>query len=201
MAEQKKPVGWATVVIIIGFIVYEAATIVFQFSLLIMGDLIEIGFDLLFILLLVFFYDVDALILLIELIPFVDLIPLFVIYMIIKVSTADIRRKPLISMEFGLFKGDKGEAQRFDATDENAYPLGDITEEEKIYQATSEEEICVICMRLLQDGDEVITCVNGHLVHVRHVRPWTESMDREFCPVCRVKYPRVLISKTYRKLE
>ena len=201
MAEQKKPVGWATVVVIIGFILYEAATIVFQFSLLIMGDLIEIGFDLLFILLLVFFYDVDALILLIELIPFVDLIPLFVIYMIIKVSTADIRRKPLISMEFGLFKGDKGEEQRFDATDENAHPLGDITEEEKIYQATSEEEVCVICMQFLQDGDEVITCVEGHLAHVRHIRPWTESMDREFCPVCRVKYPRVLISKTYRKLE
>ncbi|NVM31149.1 MAG: E3 ubiquitin protein ligase [Candidatus Helarchaeota archaeon] len=201
MAEQKKPVGWATVAVIIGFIVYEAATIVFQFSLLIMGDLIEIGFDLLFILLLVFFYDVDALILLIELIPFVDLIPLFVIYMIIKVSTADEPRKPLISMEFGLFKGDKGEEQRFDATDENAHPLGDITEEEKIYQATSEEEVCVICMQLVQDGDEVITCVNGHLVHVRHIRPWTESMDREFCPVCRVKYPRVLISKTYRKLE
>ena len=193
---DKNQTGWATTVVIILFVIYEVFTIVFQFLFLFTGDLIELGFDLLFILLLVFFYDVDALILLIELIPFVDIIPLFAIYMIMKVATANIPRKPLINMKFNFFKLGKEESQQSRGSEIEASYV--VTEEDKIYQAESNEEVCVICMRTLQDGDEVVTCRNGHLAHVTHIQPWTESMDREICPMCRIRYPKVLISKTYR---
>ena len=52
-----------------------------------------------------------------------------------------------------------------------------------------------------RDGDEIVTCKNKHPVHISHIKPWTEAMDKEFCPVCRVKYPKVLISKTYQRRE
>ena len=104
---DEKKAGWVTIAVLIGFIIYEAITIVLQFVLFFTSDLIEIGFDIVFIMLLVFFYDIDALILLIELIPFVDLIPLFVIYMIAQLATIDQKRKPLIAFDW--FKWGEGE--------------------------------------------------------------------------------------------
>lgn len=186
MTEQKQ-ISWANVIIILVFIVYETITILFQFVFLLAGDLIEMGFDIIFIIGLVLFYDIDALILLIELIPFVDIIPLFVIYMILKISTTDVARKPLILMDFNLFK-----EKSLKTT-----PMGDTASSslQKVYQAEDADEVCVICMQQLYDGDEVITCSNGHLAHIHHIEPWTAS--REFCPMCRVPYPKVLISKTY----
>lgn len=194
---EKKQTGWATIVVIILFVVYEVFTMVFQFWFLFAGDLIELGFDLLFIALLVFFYDVDALILLIELIPFVDIIPLFVIYMIIKISTTDVPRRPLVDMKFGWFDWGNENSQEARIAG-GGTPLM-ITEEDKVYYADTNAEVCTICMQPLRDGDEVVTCKNNHPVHITHIQPWTEVMDKEFCPVCRVKYPKVLISKTYQR--
>ena len=194
---EKPKTGWATITVIIGFLIYEIATMVFQFMFLVMGDLIEMGLDILFILILVFFYDVDALILLIELIPFVDIIPLFVIYMIVKISTTEEGRNPLINMSFPFFTGDESDSLQDTLEDTDEIRYEKISSGDKIYYAETGEEVCVICMQELEDGDEIITCENDHLAHVRHIKPWTEN--REFCPICRVKYPRVLISKTYRK--
>lgn len=187
---KKREIGRATLAVIIGFTIYEIITAVLQFILLIRGDLLEIGFDLLFILLLVLYYDIDALVLLIELIPFIDIIPLFIIYMLYKISTADRPRKPLLDLLFAASgSGKAGPTEKWDVPGEK----------DKIYYGTSEDEPCVICMQSLQDQDEVITCENGHLAHVKHIQPWTEAMDRGYCPVCLTKYPRVLISKTYKK--
>ncbi len=194
---EKPQTGWAIIAVIIGFLVYEIATMVFQFTFFIMGDLIEMGLDLLFILILIFFYDVDALILLIELIPFVDLIPLFVIYMIVKISAVNEPRNPLISMEFPFFKRKPSDSQSNSTDENNEEGYAEVSPGDKIYYAVTNEEVCVICMQELQDGEEIITCENDHLAHVRHIKPWTER--REFCPICRVIYPRVLISKTFRK--
>ncbi|MDD1778743.1 MAG: hypothetical protein LUQ65_11310 [Candidatus Helarchaeota archaeon] len=187
---KKREIGRATLGVIIGFTIYEIVTAVLQFILLVRGDLLEIGFDLLFILLLVFYYDLDALVLLIELIPFIDILPLFVIYMLYKISTADRPRRPLLDL---LLKASRSE---------KVVPTGNwgvLGAKDKIYRATSADEVCVICMQSLRDQDEVITCENGHLAHVKHIQPWTEAMDRGYCPLCLTKYPRVLISKTYRK--
>jgi len=54
-------------------------------------------------------------------------------------------------------------------------------------------------MQELQEGDEVITCDNGHIAHVSHIQPWTH--DKGFCPVCRIPYPKILIAKAYKNLE
>ena len=194
---EKPQIGWATITVILGFLIYELFTMVFQFTFLLAGDLIEMGLDIIFIILLVFFYDVDALILLIELIPFVDLIPLFVIYMLLKISTTAEGRNPLFKMSFPFSNGEESQTQQ---KSENNHSIGyqEISPgKNKIYLSETGEEVCVICMQQLEDGDEVITCENDHLAHVKHIKPWTEK--REFCPICRVEYPRVLISKTYRK--
>jgi len=187
---KKREIGRATLVVLIGFAIYEIITAILQFILLIRGDLIEMGFDILFILLLVFYYDIDALVLLLELIPFLDILPLFVIYMLYKISTADKPRRPLFDLLFTA--GGPGKA----VPPSNWNVPG---KKDKIYRGTSEDEVCVICMQSLQDQDEVITCINGHLAHVKHIQPWTEAMDRGYCPACLTPYPRVLISKTYRK--
>ena len=193
---EKQQTGWGTILVIIGFIVYEAFTMVFQFMFLTTSDLMELSFDLVFIMLLVFFYDVDALILLIELIPFVDLIPLFVIYMFMKLATLDEPRRPLVGMDW--FGTDTAQSQSNQTS--VSEPRSKVVDPaEKIFHAVSNEEVCVICMQTLQDMDEIVICPNGHLAHITHIKPWTESMDREYCPVCRVIYPRVLISKTYYK--
>jgi hypothetical protein len=161
-----------------------------------MSDLFEMGFDLLFILLLVFYFDVDALILLIELIPFIDLIPLFAIYMVMKIAQADIPRKPLINRVW--FKWEKKEKDRFpEGRDEQETRI--LNSDKKTYHSELIIDLCGICKQELQNNEEIISCVNGHLAHVNHILPWTESLDREYCPICRVKYPRVLISKTYFK--
>lgn len=191
---DNKQAGWGTILVIVLFVIYEAFTFIFQFLFFMTSDMIEIGFDLLFIFLLIFFYDIDAIILLIELVPFIDLIPLFVIYMLIKLATIDEPRKPLISMDW--LNWDKKGSNKT-SINENQSMV--ISPEEKVFYAVSNEEVCVICMQPLEDLDEVIICSNGHLAHVKHIQPWTESMNREYCPVCRVKYPKVLISKTYRK--
>lgn len=187
---KKREIGRATLVVIVGFIIYESITAVLQFIFLVRGDLIEIGVDLLFILLLVLYYDIDALVLLLELIPFIDILPLFVLYMIYKISTADRPRRPLLDLLFT--EGGKGKAVQTDNVDA-------LEEKDKIYRGSFGGEVCAICMQSLQDLDQVITCVNGHLAHVRHIQPWTEAMDRGYCPVCLTKYPRVLISKTFWK--
>jgi hypothetical protein len=192
MTEEQRA-GWGTILVIILFIIYEAITAIFQFVFFITSDLMELGFDLIFILILVFFYDVDALILLIELIPLVDLIPLFAIYMFMKLATLDQPRHPLIEMDW--FNMDKAQTSTLAVEP----PPKVLPTEDKVFQAVSNEEVCVICMQPLEDLDEIIECPNGHLAHVTHIQPWTEAMDREYCPVCRVKYPRVLISKTYLK--
>jgi hypothetical protein len=187
---KQHEIGRATLVVIVGFAIYEIITAILQFILLIRGDLIEMGFDILFILLLVLYYDIDALVLLVELIPFIDILPLFVIYMIYKISTADRPRRPLFDLLFSA--GGQGKAVqtgKVDVLDKGA----------KIYLGDHGDEYCVICMQSLQDQDEVITCINGHLAHVSHIEPWTATMDRGYCPVCLTKYPRVLISKTFRK--
>ena len=186
---KKREIGRATLVVIIGFTIYEIITAALQFILLVRGDLIEMGFDILFILLLVFYYDIDALVLLLELIPFIDILPLFIIYMIYKISTAEKPRRPLFDLLFPVEQGKAVQTGRLDTPDEK----------DKIYRRTSEDEVCSICMQSLQDQDEVIACINGHLAHVKHIQPWTETMDRGYCPVCLTKYPRVLISKTYQK--
>ncbi|MHA1275922.1 MAG: RING finger domain-containing protein [Candidatus Helarchaeota archaeon] len=199
-----KKVGWETIAILIGFIIYETITIFLQFILFIASDFIEMGLDLVFIMLLVFFYDIDALILLIELIPFIDLIPLFVIYMLVKIATIDQPRRPLISLDWGNWG--VSDSKSIETTTESK----DLVEEsrpkvvprvEKVFYAITNEEVCAICMQQLEDGDEIVTCPNGHLAHINHIRPWTESMNRGFCPVCRIMYPRVLISKTYVKSD
>jgi hypothetical protein len=199
---DEKKARWATIAVLIGFIVYEAITIVLQFVLFFTSDLIEIGFDIVFIMLLVFFYDIDALILLIELIPFVDLIPLFVIYMIAKLATIDQKRKPLIAFDW--FNWGNGETtpkiKEEDVSSGAAVRAPrKVPPIEKVFHAITNEEVCSICMQQLEDGDEIVSCPNGHLAHISHIKPWTEN--REFCPVCRVMYPRVLISKTYRKSD
>ncbi len=195
MTEQKQS-RRPLVFVLIFFIFYEIFTAVLQFTLFIMSDLFEMGFDLLFILLLVFYFDVDALILLIELIPFIDLIPLFAIYMVMKIAQADIPRKPLINRVW--FKWEKKEKDRFpEGRDEQETRI--LNSDKKTYHSELKLDLCGICKQELQNNEEIISCVNGHLAHVNHILPWTESLDREYCPICRVKYPRVLISKTYFK--
>ncbi|HUX98290.1 MAG TPA: RING-H2 finger protein [Candidatus Deferrimicrobium sp.] len=198
MTERPK-LSWGIIAVIIGFVVYEAVTAIFQLLFLIRGDLMEVTFDILFILLLIFFYDVDAIILTIELVPFIDIIPFFVIYILFKVSNPQIKRRPLIAMDWNFWKHLKRERRPSRNSDWSRPQSRVLSSEEKVIIADSSEEVCVICMRPLQDGEEVITCVNGHFVHVDHIQPWTESLDRDICPVCRVKYPKVLISKTYLK--
>ncbi len=188
--------AWGTIAILILFIIYESFTIVFQFMFLLTGDLIEMGFDILFIVCLVFFYDIDALILLVELIPFIDIIPLFAIYMFMKLATIDQPRKPLIAMDWFNWSRSKEQTTKTSAIPAEPLPKT-IPAKDKIILSISDEEKCVICMKPIEHGDEVVMCVNGHLAHVSHIQPWTESMDREYCPVCRVRYPKVLISKTY----
>lgn len=185
---KKREIGRATLAVIIGFAIYEIITAILQFILLARGDLIEIGFDILFIALLVFYYDIDALVLLIELVPFIDVLPLFIVYMFYKISTSDRPRKPLIDLLFPA--GEQNKALQMGPADKQAkrYPRN-----------STEEDVCVICMQPLQDQEEVINCMNGHFAHVRHIEPWTETMDRGYCPVCLTQYPRVLISKTYKK--
>ena len=79
--KESQSIGWAHILLIVGFAVYEGITMVLQLILYTTSDLLEIGFDILFILLLIFFYDVDAVILFVELAPFIDIIPLFVEYL------------------------------------------------------------------------------------------------------------------------
>ncbi len=161
---DEKRIGWGTILVIILFIFYEIATIIFQFIFFLTSDLLELGFDLLFILLLVFFYDIDALILLIELIPFIDLIPLFVIYMLMKIATIDQPRKPLIAFDWS-FKS-KPKLHSIDETKDYSKSIDD---EEKVFYGNDHEDVCVICMQKLEDGDEIIACPNGHLAHVVHI--------------------------------
>ena len=196
--KENRAIEKATLLVIGFFIIYEVITAIFQFIFLIRGELIEIGFDLLFILLLVFYYDIDALILLLELIPFVDILPLFVIYMIYKISTPKRPRRPLLDLIFGPSSDKKAPPLQISPLNMKGQERRVIASKDKIYRANTEKVFCVICMQPLQDMDEIITCDNGHLAHVAHIQPWT-AMDRDFCPLCRVKYPKVLIAKIYRK--
>jgi hypothetical protein len=196
---ERVSLSWGSIALIIGFVFYEVITAVFQVLLLVESDLLESGFDLIFIVMLVFFYDVDALILCIEFVPFLDIIPFFVIYIVFKVTNPQIERRPLIAMDWNFIKHLRTKKHPSRNSDWNQPQSRVLASEEKVILARSNEEVCVICMRPLQDGEEVITCVNGHFAHINHIQPWTESLNKDICPVCRVKYPKVLISKTYLK--